>query len=251
MTNVVEVDAGRYCREIETYLCRKNDGHLIRVVGPAFERVAGWARDGIPITVVFEGINRYFERYYRRGPRRRPVRVEFCEADVRDAFDVWRRAVGTALVSASSSVAAGGAEATRDEEPNRPSRRKRSLAAHVERVVARLTMLRGSDSGLQGLDAVLAELIAALDGLKADAGRARGTAREQLLARLASEDRKLIEAALAACGESVRQTAETEARQALAPFRPRMTDEAYERAMASATARAVRDRFRLPTLTAE
>jgi hypothetical protein len=36
-------DPGRYCRDIETYLCRKNDGHLIRIVGPAFELVTGWA----------------------------------------------------------------------------------------------------------------------------------------------------------------------------------------------------------------
>ena len=40
------------------------------------------------------GIDRYFERYYAKGPRRRPVRVEFCEADVLDVFDEWRRAVG-------------------------------------------------------------------------------------------------------------------------------------------------------------
>ena len=35
-----------YCREIETYLCRKNDGHLIRVAGPSFELVSGWADAG-------------------------------------------------------------------------------------------------------------------------------------------------------------------------------------------------------------
>ena len=33
----------QYCREIEAYLCRKNDGHLVRIVGPAFEQVCGWA----------------------------------------------------------------------------------------------------------------------------------------------------------------------------------------------------------------
>ena len=40
-----------YCREIETYLCRKNDGHLIRVVGPSFELVSGWAAQGVPLKV--------------------------------------------------------------------------------------------------------------------------------------------------------------------------------------------------------
>ena len=43
------MDPGAYCREIETYLCRRNEGHLIRIVGPAFERVRGWAEIGVPL----------------------------------------------------------------------------------------------------------------------------------------------------------------------------------------------------------
>ena len=42
-------DVHAYCREVEAYLCRRNDGHLIRVVGPAFELVKGWAAQGIPL----------------------------------------------------------------------------------------------------------------------------------------------------------------------------------------------------------
>jgi hypothetical protein len=45
------IDADDYCRQIEAHLCRKNDGHLIRIVGPAFEQVSGWAREGIPLSV--------------------------------------------------------------------------------------------------------------------------------------------------------------------------------------------------------
>ena len=66
----------------------------MRVVGPSFDLVSRWAADGVPLKVAFRGIDRYFERYYKKGPRRRPVRVDFCEADVRDVFDEWRRAVG-------------------------------------------------------------------------------------------------------------------------------------------------------------
>ena len=29
--------------QIESYLCRKNGGHLVRIVGPAFEKVRSWA----------------------------------------------------------------------------------------------------------------------------------------------------------------------------------------------------------------
>src|SRR4029453_2173819 len=85
-----------YCREIETYLCKKNDGHLIRVVGPSFELVSGWAERGVPLKGALRGTDRSFERYSRPGPRRRPVKIDFCEADVLDVFDEWRRAVGLA-----------------------------------------------------------------------------------------------------------------------------------------------------------
>ena len=86
-------DLSDYCRQVETYLCRKNEGHLIRIVGPAFEQVCGWAQRGVPLNVAFKGIDRYCERYYSR-PRRRPVRIEFCETDILELFDDWRRAVG-------------------------------------------------------------------------------------------------------------------------------------------------------------
>ena len=76
-----------YCRDIETYLCRKNDGHLIRVVGPSFDLVTGWEAQGVPLNVAFSGIDRCFERYYRKGPRRRPIMIEFCAAVVLDAFE--------------------------------------------------------------------------------------------------------------------------------------------------------------------
>src|ERR687897_546053 len=95
-----------YVRDIEAYLCRKNDGHLIRIVGPAFEQVSGWAKQGVPLKVACSGIDRYFERYYRKGPRRRPVRIEFCDADVLDAFDDWRRAVGVTAAAVGAANAA-------------------------------------------------------------------------------------------------------------------------------------------------
>src|SRR3954468_2849061 len=60
-----------YCREIEAYLCRKNDGHLIRIVGPSFERVCSWASQGVPFKIACQGIDRYFDRYYAKPGRRR------------------------------------------------------------------------------------------------------------------------------------------------------------------------------------
>src|ERR687898_3537383 len=124
-------DLSTYCRDIETYLCRKNEGHLIRIVGPAFEQVCSWAERGVPLKIAFRGIDRCCARHQAKGPRRRPVRIEFCEADVLDAFDDWRRAVGV--------TATAGQEPASEPEPRKPA-----LSAHIERAIARLAHARGT-----------------------------------------------------------------------------------------------------------
>jgi hypothetical protein len=244
-----------YCRELEAYLCRKNDGHLIRIVGPAFERVSGWAAMGVPIKIACAGIDRYFERYYRRGPRRRPVRIEFCEADILDAFDDWRRAVGVSIVRESDAglnpAAAGdGAAAAADagmEEPAHGPRRV-SLVLHVERSVARLAALRGSSQRASSLADVLDSAIRELDGMLGPARVARGAAREALVTALGVLDRHLIDAAMQAADEVTRAAADDEALAALAPFRERMAPEAYRQARANAVERYVREYFGLPVV---
>jgi hypothetical protein len=239
-------DPDSYCRELEAYLCRKNDGHLIRIVGPAFEQVTGWAREGIPVKVACAGIDRYFERYYRKGPRRRPVRIEFCEADVLDAFDEWRRAVGVTLRAPAGQPLTSN-EAGQDES-EAPSRRRASLASHIERAVARLTAMRASSHLAHGAQEILEDVVRQLDLLQPDAKRLRGQARDALVAQLALVDRKLLNGVLDTLDEAARSAAEAEAKEALSPFRDRMPPDAYQRACTAAFERSVRDRFGLPTL---
>jgi hypothetical protein len=222
-----------YCREIEAHLCRKNDGHLIRIVGPAFELVSSWAHQGIPLTVAFQGIDRSFERYYRQGPRRRPVRIEFCEADVLDAFDAWRRAVGV----------------PRDDQ--QPARTRQTLASHVERVIARLTSLRGSTKSTPGCADALEDVVRALDALQPSARQARGKAREEILAELDRLDALLMNAATESLDQASRENAMSEAMEQLEPFRDRMATDAFQRAIALAVERAVRDRLALPHVSFE
>jgi hypothetical protein len=231
---VIEVDA--YCRDLEAYLCRKNDGHLIRITGPAFEQVLGWAKQGVPLKVAETGIDRYFERYYRKGPRRRPVRIEFCEADVLDAFDDWRRAVGIARVVADS---AGGPDV---EEPQPAPRPRRSLASQIEGAIARLTVLRGSDNKAGPVPGAARDL----DALRPEAARARGDSRDALLSRLAEIDDRLAQAAFDALSPPERLSIEREADGELGPFRSRMSDQAYRQSRRQAVHRLVRERFGLP-----
>lgn len=229
-----------YCREIEAYLCRKNDGHLIRLSGPAFDLVRGWAARGIPLAVAFAGIDRCFERYYRKGPRRRPVHVEFCEADVLDAFDEWRRATGVAAAEAETPAQGATERAARAD----------SLAGHIERVLARLTALRGSQTPAP-LREALEEAVRALDGLRAEARRARGERREALRQRLQEIDAALVAAARSGLAPAEAAALRREAGAELAPFAPRMTPDALAAATEIAFARLLRRRAGLPAIAVD
>ena len=235
-------DLGEYCRAIEAYLCRKNDGHLIRITGAAFEQVQGWATQGVPLKVAEAGIDRYFERYYRKGPRRRPVRLEFCEADVLDAFDDWRRAVGVTRVVADGD---GGPDV---EEPLPATRPRRSLSTQLESAITQLTVLRGSTNAGPLIGPALDAAVRTLDLLRAEAGRVRGDARDELLQRVAQVDRRLLDASLAALAPEQRADLEREADTELAPFRSRMTADAVAASRRAAIDRLVREHFGLPTL---
>jgi hypothetical protein len=228
-------DPAEYCRRVETYLCRKNDGHLVRIVGPAFEQVCGWMTRGVPLKVTCRGIDRYFERYYAKGPRRRPVRIEFCEADVLDVFDEWRRAVGVTAAAVGDGDAASG-----------PARRQASLPAHLERAIARLTTLRGSGDG--PFDEVIDGAVRELDTMKGEAKGPRGEARARLLARLRALDAALLAAARRRCDETVLRQLAADADAELAPFRARMPGEAYEASRDACIARLIRERARLPVV---
>lgn len=232
------IDPGRYCREIETYLCRKNDGHLIRIAGPAFELVSGWAEQGIPLRVAFEGIDRFFERYYRKGPRRRPVHISFCDADVLDVFDAWRRATG---VPAAAVVPDDGGE--------EPRRRRASLTKHFERTIAALTMRRAQAP--PGLDRALDQVVRELDVLRAGGRPLKGEARVKTVERLRELDAQLSAEARAALSREQAEALAREADESLAPFRGRMAEDAWQAARDAAVDRAARAALRLPVLAFE
>lgn len=228
-----------YCRDVEAYLCRKNDGHLIRVVGPAFEMVKGWADRGVPLAIVREAIDQVVARAARKPQvRRRPLRIEFCEGDVLAGFDRWRRAVGVTLpgeVSGGATAASGAA-------------RRGSLQAHVDNVAITLAAVRDSDRRPAALGPALETAIDAVDALRQASATARGAAREAVLATLADIDNGLIEAASAALPSERLATLTAEAADELAQFRSRLAPEDWETAVAAARCRLVRVDVGLPTV---
>jgi hypothetical protein len=240
------VDADAYCREIEAHLCRKNAGHLVRVVGPAFEMVAGWAARGVPLKVACRGIDRTVERRTTKGPGRRPLRVEFCEADVLDAFDEWRRAVGVGTAGGGAvrqpdETAAGAGEVER-------AKSVQSLRAHLDRVVTRLTD-RMADGSLVGqLESAVERVIGELGEARAASRSARGEARAALVDRLQAIDGEVMAAAWATAAAEAREELRREAEQDVIAFRARMPADDYRRAVDAGASRLLRDRLKLPDI---
>ncbi len=231
------LDPGEYCRQVERHLCQRNQGHLVRIVGPSFDLVCGWATRGVPLRVALHGIDRYVDRQDQKGPRRRPLRVDYCEADVLDVFDEWRRATGAPRRAAEL-----------DEGDDTPAaRRLPSLAAHLERVISRLTSLHGRREALGSIIPSLTDRITReLDGVRGQAKTARGEARAHILARLTELDDELLAAARAtlASEELARLTAQADAE--LRPFRDRMAADAAATASRALVDRLVRERYQLP-----
>jgi hypothetical protein len=237
------MDLSEYCRDIETYLCRKNDGHLIRIVGPSFDLVSNWAAQGVPLKVALSGIDRYFERYYRKGPRRRPVKIDFCEADVLDVFDEWRRATGVTTVSN------GHAASHEPVAAPAPKRRGVSLPEHLERVLVRLSSLRATGVLDEAADPILDRVSAELDRVREKSGGLRGDDRQATLARLADLDAELISLATASAGARLVAQIRAEAAGDLASFRTTMAATAFESAIERTAVKLLRDRLGLPTIT--
>ncbi len=226
-------DVGPYCRRVEAFLTQVNGGHLVRIVGPGFDLVRRWAQQGVPPNIVMRGIERKAERH-RHGSARRPLRIEFCEGDVREVFDEWQRAIGVSSAPASS------------ESP--ASHRTPSLPKHFERVLDRLGRLTGRldwpDELRDGLEACRAKIAA----LQASSVGARGEARNAVIERLQALDAELLALARLHAPAGVRRDIEREAEADLAPYRERLSEGLWKQSVEATVARLLRDRLGLPTV---
>jgi hypothetical protein len=209
-------------------------------VGPSFERVRAWAVEGIPFKIACQGIDQYFVRYYAKGPKRRPVQIDFCDADVRDAFDAWRRAVGVRLPG------------TEPAENEAIRKQRHSLPEHLNRVLERLTaLLAGAGAVADSRRALLESIANEISSFSDLPGPIRGDTRARVSARLVELDAEMLQAARADADASTLQALRQEAADQLAPFRERMTDEVYNAAIEGAVGRILRQREQLPMIAYE
>jgi hypothetical protein len=185
------------------------------------------------------------------------VRIEFCEADVLDVFDEWRRAVGLGSAGSGGFGGSEGSEGAEGAEGSEGSEgaggaagrgaRHVSLPAHLDRAIARLTALRGGEE--RSLDPVLDAIVRELDAAQMSAKSLRGEARAAFVERLRSLDGMLLAAARDQCDAAALQQLASEADAELAPFRDRMPRDAFEQSRRACIDRLIRERARLPVVT--
>ncbi|MQA28948.1 MAG: hypothetical protein GEU82_03785 [Luteitalea sp.] len=217
-------------------------------MGPSFEVVSRWAAAGVPLKVAFRGIDRYFERYYGKGPRRRPVRIDFCDADVMDVFDHWRRALGLAADPESGSSPFP-SEADGGGDAHTVSRKRPSLPAHLERVLVRLANTRAQGTLGAASDATIERISGELAAACASSAGLRGDARRALIDRLAVLDAEMVRVLRASLDDGTRGDLARQADQELARFRHQMSPERFSRTRDAAIDQLARERCGLPILS--
>ena len=235
-------DVGQYCRDIEAHLTRVNSGHLVRIVGPGFALVRHWHDEGIPLSVVVRAIEAKAERH-RSGRNKRPLRIEFCEPDVIQGFDSWRRAVGLTPGRVGSDGAGPEPSPGTAEERRRPS-----ITKHLDRAIDRLSRAAGRLDLAAALRDEVARLLGILTDLRGQITQARGAARDELTARLTPLDDELATVLRASVADATWQRAQQEAERELDAFRDRLPPDRWQRAVAAGVDRLLRDELGLPTL---
>ena len=234
-------DAVDYCRQVEAHLTRINGGHLVRVVGPGFALVPQWADEGVPLSVVFRAIEHKAERH-AAGASKRPLRIEFCEADVRALYDDWRRAIGVPA-SPASDADPDAAATDRSASPKR-----RSVPKAIDRAIDRLGRLAGRLELPGEFRDAMSRLIEQLSALREALAHTRGAARDRLLERLGPLDHDLLDHARGVVPAEVMRDITSRAEQDLAPYRERLSPEAWTRAVSVTVDRGVREHLELPSL---
>jgi hypothetical protein len=235
-------DVADYCRQVEAHLTRINGGHLVRVVGPGFALVKQWADESVPLSVVFRGIEQKAERH-AAGASKRPLRIEFCEADVRALYEDWRRAIGVTAASTEDAEAEAATPADRSPGPQR-----RSVPKAIDRAIDRLGRLAGRLELPEEFRDAMSRLIEQLSTLREELAHTRGAGRERLLERLAPLDADLLNHARGVVPPDVMRDILARAEQDLAPFRERLAPEAWARAISVTVDRGVREHLQLPSL---
>jgi biotin-(acetyl-CoA carboxylase) ligase len=216
------LDEGYY-EEVESYFVTRRGSPLF-ITPSEWDLVWRWEQEGIPVTVVKEGIDRVFERPKTLLKARR---LGYCRQTVEAAF---RR-------SRESSLGGGTGGTARDDS---------SASAHLTEVSSRLRDLAAAWSETERELADLLEQTA--DAVRSLSGGAEEAPLE-VERELTALDGKLVIESEAVLGDAVREELRGDVESSLESYRERMPEKIYRAALESGYRRRLRKRIGLPTLS--
>lgn len=237
---------------MEAHLTRVNGGHLVRIVGPGFALVREWEAAGIPLSVVQRAIDQKADRHRQGAAGRsgRPLRIEFCDDDVRELFEDWKRAVGIRADPVAHPDAPSDPEHPDTVTPGAveaPSKRP-SLSKHLERVSDRLSRLLGRHDLPESFLDHVNQTISAVAAARDRARHARGAARDEIAAAIRPLDPQLMAAARLLLNAAQLTELQQQAEAELAAFKGRLAGDAWQQALGATMDRLLRERFNLPVI---
>jgi len=219
-----------YYTQIEEYFWQKRGAHIL-VSTLDWAVIETWQREGIPLAVVFKGIDRAFERYdaKRRG---RPIKsLLYCVDAVADAAEEAKEA------------AAGGAAAGERTAP--------FLAGEVPAFLrANAAALREAAGRVApAASASLNEIAAALEALAEQPAAQNSQNLEDLERHLTVFEEKLLAALTQAASADDLVALRREVERGLAPYRRKMKAEQLAMIEKQFLQKKLFDRFGLPRLS--
>lgn len=217
-----------YFTEIEEYFVRKRGKHLL--VSPLdWSLIESWKQLGIPLHVVFRGIDQAFQKHEARGSQKRINSIFYCQPSVIECFEEFRRA------------RIGEAEIPKDEGESRGQK----LLPAIQRLEEQLQTAAGRFPDREAISRVrlrLSELVAEVTG-------GRLPSLPAVEETLQTGDAILIEGARRRLDPDRLKEFEKDARRELKMYKKKVSPEMYVRIQDNYIKRRIREEFGLPELT--
>ena len=225
-----------YFTEIEEYFWTKRGAHIL--VSPLdWAIIEMWKESGVPLEIVFKGIERAFERHASRGKRARPIKsLAYCMDAVADAAEEAREAA----VGAGKSPSGPANYFSTDEVRAYLEDNRQKLAS-----AAQQTQAAGERELARRIGEAANSLAQALDSLPQD----RPPDLEDLERRLTMLEEKLYAALLTNAPENDLLEIRRDMDRSLNPYRRKMTAEQLSLLEKQYLQKRLFDRSRLPRLS--
>jgi sugar-specific transcriptional regulator TrmB len=225
-----------YWEEIERYFAKKRGNALI--LSPKdWPLVTAWEERGIPLEVIYQGIDKAFERSEekQKTSQRQTIRtLAYCQYDVEELWSERKEAI-----QAKSQNSKEDLHQTISAECRRVSTKIRSVSEHLRKYA--------QDPHYSCIKNELMSSSEALDSLTPLVSQVEdNVALSQAKQEIRNIERELVSRLEQAIGPNIRQELHTKAETKLASYRKNMNENVYQETLRIAFLQVLRDAYPLP-----